>query len=77
MRTNSITTNRSGPQAPRPLRQMPGWQIKRLYKRAGYTQWRIAQDAKVSQGTVANAIYRRQSGPAIARVWVVLERILK
>jgi len=61
----------------RPLRQVPGWQIVRRYKRAGYTQWLIAQDAKVSQGTVAKAIYRRQTGPAVERVWTVLERILK
>jgi len=61
----------------RPLRQTPGWQIVKLYKRAGWTQWLIAEDAKVSQGTVAKAIYRRQTGPATERVWRVLERILK
>lgn len=65
-----------GTQARRPLRQLPAWQIVRLYKRAGYTQWRIADEAKVSQGTVANAIHRRQTGPAIERVWAVLETVL-
>jgi len=56
---------------------MPGYQIVKRYKRKGYTQWLIAEDAKVSQGTVAKAIYRRQTGPAVERVWTVLERILK
>jgi lambda repressor-like predicted transcriptional regulator len=56
---------------------MPGWQIKAAYKRRGFTQWAIAQEAKVSQGTVANCIYRRQTGPAIERVWATLEKILK
>jgi hypothetical protein len=67
-RTNSIP--------PRPLRQLPGWQIVRRYRREGWTQWLIAKDAKVSQGTVAKAIYRRSSGPAIERVWTVLNKIL-
>jgi len=75
MRTNSIPSPLRT-QA-RPLRQMPGYQIVKRYKRKGYTQWLIAEDAKVSQGTVAKAIYRRQTGPATERVWAVLERILK
>jgi hypothetical protein len=66
-----------GKQAHRPLRQLPGWQIVRRYKRAGWTQWLIADECGVSQGTVAKAIYRRQTGPATERVWAVLERILK
>ncbi len=73
---NSIP-QKSGKQAPRVLRHLPGWQIVKLYKRKGWTQWLIADDAKVSQGTVAKAIYRRQTGPATERVWATLERILR
>lgn len=60
----------------RRLRHLPAWQIVQRYKRAGYTQWALAKAAKVSQGTVANAIHRRQVGPAIERVWAVLEEVL-
>jgi hypothetical protein len=73
MQTNSIP---SPPGTQARLRRLPGWQIVRRYKRKGWTQWLIAKDAKVSQSTVAKAIYRRQGGPATERVWAVLERIL-
>jgi hypothetical protein len=59
------------------VRRVPGWQLVRRYQRAGWTQYRIADAANVSQATVAKAIYRRSTGPAIERVWAVLERILK
>jgi hypothetical protein len=73
--TNSIS-DRAKAQA-KSIRQLPGWQIVQRYRRVGYTQWRIAREAAVSQSTVANTINRRGTvdGPANERVWDVLQRI--
>jgi DNA transposition AAA+ family ATPase len=55
---------------------LPTWVLVQRYRRAGLTQWGIAREAGVSQGTVASAIHRRAKGPAVDRVWAVLERVL-
>jgi hypothetical protein len=62
--------------ARRDLRALPSWEVVRLYRRAGVTQWDIAAIAKCSQGTVTKAIYKRGTGPAIERVWATLERVI-
>jgi hypothetical protein len=62
--------------ARRDLRALPTWEVVRLYRRAGVTQWDIASEAKCSQGTVTKAIYKRGAGPAIERVWAILERVI-
>ena len=72
----SNTTTRTERQAGRPVRQLPAYQIVRRYRYAGYTQGRIAELARTSQSTVTNAIRRAGSGPAVERVWAILEEIL-
>lgn len=69
------TTKNSGAQARR-IRHLPAYQLVKRYRRAGYTQAAIATAANTTQGTVTNAINRTKKGPAVERVWEVLERIL-
>ena len=58
------------------LRRLEPWQLAALLRREGITQWDVAEAAGVSQGTVAKAIHRRGTGPAVGKVWTALEKLL-
>jgi predicted transcriptional regulator len=60
------------------IRKRPRWQLAQMLKRAGVTQWDIAQRAGVSQSLVSLAIARRTpaSSPGTAAVWREIERVL-
>ena len=60
------------------VRRLPPWQLVKRLRRAGLTQWDIAERAKVSQALVTQVINRRR--PTMTEkteaVWREIERVL-
>lgn len=59
------------------IRHRPAWQVNAQIRRAGSTQWQIAQAARCNQSDVSKVIRRRTVGTPLAeRVWKAIEKTL-